>query len=160
MNMGKEIERKYLVRSGEYLTLADPIYFHQGYLSTDPERVVRVRIEGDAAKITIKGSNVGITRDEFEYDIPLEDASYMLNNLALKPTICKYRYKIEYKGFIWEVDRFINENEGLVIAEVELDNEGVSPILPEWIGDEVSGDKRYYNSSLVKNPYSKWKGDK
>ena len=111
------------------------------------------------AKITIKGKNKGFTRDEFEYIIPVSDAEYMLEHLCIKPTISKYRYKIPYKGHFWEVDQFQKENEGLIMAEVEIENEDENLILPEWIGKEVSGDSRYYNSALIDNPYCNWKKD-
>lgn len=154
--MALEIERKFLVKSRTFRQLARPIHIHQGFLSTDKERVVRVRIQGKLAFLTVKGSSQGIARAEYEYRIPVDDARYMLNNLCLRPTIEKNRYRINVEGFTWEVDEFMGENEGLCIAEIELDSPGRKFPLPEWIGAEVTNDPRYYNTYLVKNPYKTW----
>ena len=154
--MAKEIERKFLVISSAYQSLSKPIYFHQGYMSTDPARSVRVRIEGDTAKITIKGKTKGFTRDEFEYTIPADEAQYMLQHLCLQPTIEKYRYKIQIDDLLWEVDEFVGVNEGLIMAEVELATEDSPFTKPHWIGTEVTGDTAYYNMSLVNNPFKNW----
>lgn len=154
--MNKEIERKFLVTSDEFKKLAEPVLYHQGYLSIEPERVVRIRIQGSDARITIKGKNRDIVRDEFDYPIPLEDARYMLEHLCLQPTIQKFRYKIPYGPFTWEVDLFEGANKGLVIAEIELPDITTDFEKPSWIGDEVSSDIRYYNSSLISYPYNQW----
>ncbi|MFH0733230.1 MAG: CYTH domain-containing protein [bacterium] len=154
--MAKEIERKYLIKSDEWKALAKGKYYKQGYLSTIKERVVRVRTIADKGFLTIKGVTVGVTRAEFEYEIPAEEANMMLDNLCEKPIIEKFRAKIEYAGLIWEIDEFHGENEGLTIAEVELTDENQKIELPTWIGEEVSGDPRYFNSNLIKNPYTKW----
>ncbi|HPI38246.1 MAG TPA: CYTH domain-containing protein [Ignavibacteriaceae bacterium] len=154
--MGKEIERKFLVKSEEWKSLAKGTYYRQGYLSTVKERVVRVRTIDDKGFLTIKGKVEGISRSEFEYEIPVDDANLMLDSLCEKPIIEKYRAKIEYKGAIWEVDEFHGENEGLVVAEVELKDENQVVEIPSWIGEEVSGDPRYFNSNLIKNPFTKW----
>ena len=154
--MGKEIERKYLVKNDDWKKLAEGIYYKQGYLSTVKERTVRVRTIGEKGYLTIKGLTVGVTRSEFEYEIPAEEANQMLDNLCERPIIEKLRAKIEYKGLIWEIDEFHGENEGLVVAEVEIKDENQAIDLPEWIGEEVSGDPRYFNSNLIKNPYTKW----
>jgi len=121
-----------------------------------PERTVRVRTIGDMGFLTIKGKNIGATRMEFEYEIPVNDANEMLDKLCEKPLIEKIRRKIDFGGFTWEVDEFFGENKGLVIAEVELSDEAQQPELPKWIGEEVTDDPRYYNANLVKNPYSMW----
>jgi adenylate cyclase len=155
--MPKEIERKFLVKSNLYKSLGKADYLHQGFLSTEKERVVRVRIKGEMAWITIKGISEGASRAEFEYEIPKEDAQFLLENLCISPTIEKYRYKINIEGFTWEVDEFLGENEGLVIAEIELEEEGQEFPKPEWIGQEVTGDPRYYNANLVTNPFKNWK---
>ena len=155
--MANEIERKFLVINQEYKSLGTKHYIHQGFLSTDKERVVRIRVFDEQAFITVKGKNAGATRAEFEYDIPLEDARYMLENLCLKPTIEKYRYNINYEGFTWEVDEFLGENEGLLVAEIELEHPDQEFLLPGWVGEEVTADPRYYNANLVKNPYKNWK---
>ena len=154
--MGLEIERKFLVRSTVFKSLGTKHYIHQGFLSTDKERVVRIRIMDDKAFITIKGKTIEATRSEFEYPVPVEDARFMLEKLCLKPTIEKYRYRVLFEGFTWEIDEFLGENEGLIIAEVELGHPGQEFKLPEWIGEEVTSDPRYYNANLVKNPYKSW----
>ena len=115
-----------------------------------------MRIIGEQGYITIKSGTVGHTRSEFEYSIPLEDAEEMLNTLCLKPLIEKIRYKINAGSLVWEVDEFLGENEGLIIAEVELANENQQVDLPNWIEREVN-DKKYFNSYLVEHPYSEWK---
>jgi adenylate cyclase len=155
--MPKEIERKFLVRSDIYHSLTKGEYVHQGFLSTEKERVVRVRIKEDKAWITIKGKSAGATRAEFEYEIPKADAQFLLENLCIRPTIEKYRYRINIEGFTWEVDEFLGENEGLVIAEIELEAEDQEFPMPGWIGEEVTGDPRYYNANLVMNPFKNWK---
>lgn len=155
--MGKEIERKFLVKSGNFKENAKKEHIHQGFLSTEKERVVRVRIMGAEAYLTIKGLSEGITRKEFEYKIPLEDARVLLRELCKKPTIEKYRYRVEHGGLTWEVDEFLGANEGLVVAEVELEDPDQEVSLPSWAGREVSGDPRYFNSNLVKDPYKNWK---
>ena len=154
--MSKEIERKFLVNSSIYKEMVSPEFYNQGYISTERGRTVRVRIQGETARLTIKGPSQGIMRDEFEYVIPTDEARYMLEHLCIQPTISKYRYKIPYKGFIWEVDEFLGDNQGLVVAEIELPSPDTSFEKPEWIGKEVSGDTRYFNSFLVRNPYKNW----
>ncbi len=154
--MAKEIERKFLVKGDAWRQLDTGKIYRQGYLSVTPERTVRVRTIGDAGFLTIKGKNIGATRMEFEYEIPLDDAAEMLDKLCEKPLIEKIRRKIPFGGFTWEVDEFFGDNAGLVIAEVELSDETRQPELPDWIGEEVTDDPRYYNANLVKNPYSMW----
>ncbi len=154
--MGKEIERKFLVLNDGYKKQSKAVLYKQGFLSTQKERVVRVRVAGDKAFLTVKGITRSISRSEFEYEIPFEDAETMLNELCEKPLIIKYRYKIPMGDFVWEVDEFLEENKGLVIAEIELEQEGQNYPIPEWLGKEVTKDPKYYNSNLVKNPYSNW----
>ncbi|HHB77052.1 MAG TPA: CYTH domain-containing protein [Desulfobulbus sp.] len=154
--MGYEIERKFLVVGNRWKKDTDGILYRQGYLSTEKERTVRVRTIGDSAFLTVKGINTGIRRLEFEYEIPLPDAEIMLDDLCEQPIIEKYRYRIPYKGFFWEVDEFLGNNTGLVIAEIELDREEQSFERPPWIGREVSGDPRYFNSALSIHPYQSW----
>ncbi|TCS38590.1 adenylate cyclase [Paucimonas lemoignei] len=154
--MGIEIERKFLVNGNAWKAAANSVLYRQGYLSTDKARTVRVRIAGDRAFMTIKGMGSGIARPEFEYEIPLEDAAAMLDDLCLKPLIEKHRYIVEYKGLRWEVDEFFGENRGLVVAEVELDSADQVVELPDWVGSEVTGDARYYNSSLIAHPFNQW----
>lgn len=154
--MAKEIERKFLVVSRDYKQQAEGIYYRQGYLCSSRERVVRVRVAGEKAFLTIKGANQGITRSEYEYEIPVEEAKEILDNLCLKPDIEKIRYRIAYEGFVWEVDEFMGLNAGLVVAEIELPDEETSFNKPSWVGEEVSHDPRYYNANLINKPYSEW----
>ena len=154
--MGKEIERKYLVNMALWQPKSGGIHFKQGYLSAQKERVVRVRIEGDHAKLTIKGVNVGVTRSEFEYNIPLEDAQILLDELCEQPLIDKHRHKEVHYGKTWEIDVFHGLNAGLVVAEIELQTEDEAVTLPDWIVREVSSDPRYFNSNLLRAPFSTW----
>lgn len=157
--MAKEIERKFLVISDEYKALGEGVLYRQGYLSRVKERIVRVRLVGERGFLTIKGENRGAVRDEFEYEIPAEDATLMLDLLCEKPLIEKKRYRITHAGIIWEVDEFLGENEGLVLAEVELDNENQVIELPNWIGKEVTADARYFNSNLSLLPFKRWQSE-
>ena len=154
--MAIEIERKYLVKDCSYKSCAKGYLYKQGYLLSDPEKVVRVRIISKKGYITIKSKVIGITRFEYEYEIPLEDAEEMLNLLCEKPIIEKHRYKCDYMGFTWEIDEFHGHNEGLILAEIELEDENCVFSKPEWIGEEVTGITKYYNSNLAKHPYSEW----
>lgn len=154
--MGVEIERKFLVRNQDWKALGQGVLLRQGYLSSAPERIVRVRIEGDAAMLTIKGRTSGMTRSEWEYPIPIEDAQAFLDNLCERPIIEKYRYRIPFEGLVWEVDEFLGENAGLIVAEVELESEQQVFAKPEWIGEEVTHDTRYFNANLLRHPYTKW----
>lgn len=153
--MKVEIERKFLVRGEAWRELAEGVPFRQGYLQTRP-CTVRVRTEGARGVLTIKGPSQGIARQEFEYEIPVEEADLMLDTLAQRPLIHKCRYAVPYKGFIWEIDEFFEENAGLVVAEIELSNEAQPFEKPEWIGEEVTGDRRYSNASLSVLPFSRW----
>ncbi|MBU3917696.1 CYTH domain-containing protein [bacterium] len=154
--MTKEIERKFLLKNDSWRENAVGTGFRQGYLPTRDECVVRVRIAGYNAYLTIKGRNVGISRLEFEYAIPVSEADSMLDKLCVKPIIEKTRYNVSHEGLLWEIDVFTGENEGLILAEIELNTEEQQIQLPEWIGEEVSEDPKYYNSNLVKNPYCNW----
>ena len=154
--MGKEIERKFLLKGDSWRALAKGVKYRQGYLNSIKERVVRVRIIDNQGFLTVKGITSGASRLEFEYEIPLTDAAVMLDELCEKPLIEKNRYKIEHAGLIWEIDEFVGENQGLVVAEVELKSEDQSFEAPEWIGQEVSGEPKYFNSNLILNPYSRW----
>lgn len=155
--MGKEIERKFLVTSNDFKIGAEGVLYRQGYITNLPQKVVRVRIAGNDGFLTIKGGNRGITRTEFEYSIPLEEATLLLDQFCEGKLIEKYRYCIPYKGFIWEVDEFLGDNEGLLMAEIELPEENSRFELPSWIGKEVSDDLRYYNANLLNTPYKSWK---
>jgi CYTH domain-containing protein len=153
--MALETERKFLVKGHEWQSLGKAIPYAQGYLSTERGRTVRVRIAGTKSYLTVKGPVRGITREEFEYEIPIEDAKIMMT-LCTGNRIEKTRTKIRIGRHVWEVDEFSGANTGLVLAEVELSDprEHVEP--PEWIGPEVTGDPRYYNSNLARHPYSEW----
>lgn len=155
--MGIEIERKFLLASDAWRGLGQPTPMRQGYLAADPVRTVRVRIEGERAVLTIKSKSEGASRGEWEYEIPVPDAAELLDRLCERPLVEKTRHRIEYAGHTWEVDEFAGENAGLVVAEIELGSEDETFDQPEWIGREVTGDARYYNSSLIRLPYSRWK---
>lgn len=156
--MAKEIERKFLVENDEYKNEAvTKRLIRQGFLSSKKEAVVRIRVTDQNAFITVKGPSTGSTRAEFEYIIPQDDALEMLEHLCEKPLIEKYRYIIKYEGSTWEVDEFMGENEGLVLAEIELTGENQDFTRPGWLGKEVTADQRYYNSNLIKNPWKDWK---
>jgi len=152
--MAREIERKFLIK-GSAWRRAGAMRLRQGYLSSAKGRTVRVRTVGDKAYLTIKGMAVGATRPEFEYEIPYEDAKELLD-LCEMPLIEKDRYRVEEGGVVWEIDEFLGENLGLIIAEVELESEGQPLTKPDWVGEEVTGDPRYFNSNLTKKPYTKW----
>jgi len=151
-----EMEKKFKVVHEGWRQGASGILLKQAYLSTDPDRTIRVRIEGTKARLTVKGPLQGLSRLEFEYKIPLGDGEAMLVNLCKNHPIEKLRFRIPFKGHIFEVDEFRGENQGLVIAEVELKEEEEPLELPDWIGDEVTSDERYYNSYLSENPFQLW----
>jgi CYTH domain-containing protein len=153
--MPTEIERKFLVTGSEWRQ-AKGSHVRQGYLNRDKERTVRVRLAGEKAFLTIKGLSDGASRDEFEYEIPVTQAEQLLS-LCDGPILHKVRHVVEYSGLIWEVDEFLGENEGLVVAEVELEREDQPFQRPSWLGQEVTDDPRYFNSNLCTNPYSKWR---
>ncbi|MEG2963671.1 MAG: CYTH domain-containing protein, partial [Janthinobacterium sp.] len=136
--MGIEIERKFLLAGDAWRSLGQAVLLRQGYLSSTRERVVRVRIEGEQAMLTIKGANVGASRGEWEYPIPLADAVELLDGLCEQPLIEKYRHRIEHAGMVWEVDEFLGANAGLIVAEIELASEDQPFEKPDWIGAEVS----------------------
>lgn len=154
--MGTEIERKFLLKGDAWRELGEGTHYRQGYLNSAKERTVRVRTINEKGFLTVKGITVGATRVEYEYEIPKDECSAMLDDLAEKPIIEKSRYKIDYEGFTWEIDEFFGENKGLIVAEIELESEDQTFEKPEWIGDEVTGDPRYFNSNLIKHPYTKW----
>jgi len=150
-----EIERKFLINPELWQPSVNGVEIKQGYLSVDPERVVRVRVAGEKAFLTIKGKPVGIVRTELEYEIPKNEAEVLLK-LCLDFPVEKIRFKEKIGELVWEIDIFKGENEGLIMAEVELADENQNVDLPDWVGDEVSSDSRYYNAWLSQNPYSKW----
>jgi len=152
--MAVEIERKFLV-VGEAWRIAPAVFYSQGYLNRDKARTVRVRIAGEEAFLTIKGTSVGARRAEFEYPIPLWDARELLA-MCEQPLIEKNRRKILHEGFVWEVDEFLGENLGLVVAEIELPAEDTAFAQPDWVGEEVTEDVRYFNSNLSRTPFTHW----
>jgi adenylate cyclase len=154
--MGTEIERKFLVIGNAWRELAVGTEYRQGYLCSGSDRTVRVRIAGGKAFLTIKGKSSGISRMEFEYAIPVEDARVLLAELCEQPVIDKIRYKVDYRGFVWEVDEFLGDNAGLLVAEIELEEEEQAFEKPPWVGAEVSADRRYSNAGLVRFPFSRW----
>jgi CYTH domain-containing protein len=152
--MAIEIERKFLTVNDAWRS-ASAVYFCQGYLNRSKERTVRIRVAGELGFLTIKGASTGASRAEFEYEIPLADAKQLLA-LCDGPLIEKYRRNITFAGMLWEVDEFLGDNQGLVVAEIELESESQSFSKPDWIGEEVTQDARYYNSNLSINPFSNW----
>ncbi|MBP6732337.1 MAG: CYTH domain-containing protein [Chitinophagales bacterium] len=155
--MPLEIERKFLVDKAKWLALdkPKPAFFRQGYLLTDPLKTIRVRQTDDAGFITIKGLSVGATREEFEYKIPKAEAGELLDKFAVAG-LTKHRYKIEFKNKLWEVDEFLGDNQGLIVAEIELVSETEKFELPDWITREVTAEQKYYNSNLSVNPFKNW----
>lgn len=155
--MGKEIERKFLIDVDKWNYQGSITKIKQGYLSDDKHKVIRIRLEKtfkDIAYITIKSTVTGISRDEFEYEIPYNDGKELIK--LCDKVIEKTRYKYHLNNDIWEIDVFYGENEGLVIAEIELDSEDSVVYLPDWVIKEVTGDHKYYNSNLINNPYKDW----
>ncbi|MBT4735830.1 MAG: CYTH domain-containing protein [Candidatus Marinimicrobia bacterium] len=153
--MAKEIERKFLMDLTHWPRDTEGTPYRQGYLSITKKGIVRVRIKGEIATLTVKSSGTGLSRDEFEYEIPIDDAEALIN-LCQNDIIEKTRYKIMAKGKLWDVDEFHGENSGLWLAEVELESEDESVILPKWVIQEVSGDEKYYNAFLSKHPFLTW----
>ena len=153
--MGTEIERKFLVRDPSIIGGRAGVPYRQGYLSTAPERTVRVRHAGGHAFITIKGKTHGASRPEFEYEIPVADAIVLLG-MCPDPLIEKTRYRIDHAGRTWEIDVFAGANAGLVIAEVEIPSINARVEIPAWAGPEVTDDPRYANARLATHPYGRW----
>jgi CYTH domain-containing protein len=157
--MAKEIERKFLVAHQAWRESVNTIHvYRQGYLSYDSERTVRVRATEVTGYLTIKGITEGLTRDEFEYEIPLADALALLQ-LCERPAIEKKRYIVPNGAHVWEVDVFEGVNEGLVVAEIELGSEDEAFDKPNWLGNEVSSDRKYSNSELSLHPFKDWSND-
>lgn len=152
--MAIEIERKFLVTNDEWRS-ADFKHYCQGYLNRDQDRTVRVRVVGESAMLTVKSLTSNASRFEFEYEIPVSDARQMLE-FCEQPLIEKNRYCIQFEGMEWEVDEFLGVNLGLVVAEIELESESQLFKRPDWVGEEVTHDHRYFNSSLSKSPYTTW----
>jgi adenylate cyclase len=155
--MGIEIERKFLVKNDAWRgQVESQVHIMQGYLANNAGLTVRARVKGERAYLTIKGPTQGVSRAEYEYEIPVEDAETMLRELAISPPIDKVRHKIRVGDHVWELDVFAGENAGLVMAEVELESEDETFVLPDWAGEDVSADPRYYNVNLARNPFKHW----
>jgi CYTH domain-containing protein len=155
--MAKEIERKFLLDLAQWQRLPKPPgeHFRQGYLVTDPQKTIRVRLTNTTGYLTIKGIATGATRLEYEYEIPLSEAKELLDNFAVSE-LSKIRYKITHENKTWEIDEFLGDNTGLLVAEIELQSEDESFALPAWVTKEVTGEAQYYNSNLTTHPYNKW----
>ncbi|MBE7170325.1 MAG: CYTH domain-containing protein [Williamsia sp.] len=155
--MAVEIERKYLVDIGKWNKPdnCDKHFYRQGYILTEPEKTIRVRVTDDNGFITIKGKPVGASRSEYEYSIPRQDATELLDKFCAS-VVSKFRYKVPFAGKVWEVDEFLEANEGLIVAEIELTSEDETFERPEWISEEVTGIEKYYNSNLSKHPFKHW----
>ncbi|MDH5546035.1 MAG: CYTH domain-containing protein [Gammaproteobacteria bacterium] len=155
--MAKEIERKFtVIHDGWKAQATASSRFRQGYMGNDDKASIRVRLENDRAFLNIKSATLGIQRHEYEYEIPVSDAEEMLDQLCRKPLIEKVRHFVEFEGNTWEVDVFEGDNAGLVVAEIELEDEQETFSVPDWAGEDVSHDTRYYNVCLVKHPYKDW----
>ena len=154
--MGTEIERKFLALNSDYRKGASLSFYRQGYLLSEREKVVRVRVCNGKGYLSVKGMAKQITRPEFEYEIPEKDANEMLNTFCSNAILEKNRYILNVGGFRWEVDEFLGSNEGLVVAEIELQSESEAFPRPDWLGVEVSLDPRYYNNNLVRHPFREW----
>ena len=153
--MGREIERKFLVKNNSWRVVPGA-ECRQGYLNKDKERTVRVRTINHKGYLTVKGISEGATRLEFEYEIPVNQAEEILTALCEKPLIEKKRYRVPLGKVVFEIDEFFKENKGLIVAEVELENENQQFDKPDWLGKEVTGDPRYFNSNLIKHPFTTW----
>jgi CYTH domain-containing protein len=156
--MAIEIERKFLVRGDDWRSGAVGTDYRQGYLAIEPQCSVRVRLAGDGAWLTIKGASAGLVRPEFEYPVPRDDAEALLD-LCLPGVISKTRYVLTHGRHRWEIDEFHGDNAGLFLAEIELESEDEAFDKPDWLGEEVSHDARYYNAALSSRPYCQWKND-
>ena len=155
--MAKEIERKFLVLNDQWRDrVKKQDYYRQGYLNDAVQCSIRVRVTNDKAYLNIKSATLGIQRSEYEYPIPMEEANEMLDAFSLGPIIEKTRYFVDIGKHTWEIDVFDGDNKGLVVAEIELSDEHEAFEKPDWLGDEVSDDPRYYNVCLVKHPYKDW----
>lgn len=154
--MAIEIERKFLLFNSDWRKeVYASLQISQGYLSSDPGRTVRVRISDQQAFITIKSKTEGTSRAEFEYEIPIGDARQLIQ-LCERPIIEKVRNLVKVEEKIWEIDEFAGDNQGLIVAEIELETEEETITLPDWVGKEVSHDPRYFNASLISHPYNQW----
>ncbi len=158
--MAHEIERKFLLKDDSWRgAVRRSERYRQGYLANTERCSVRVRIADDRAWLNLKSATLGVQRREYEYAIPPEEAEEILEHLCQRPFIEKVRHFVEYQGHTWEIDEFEGDNAGLVVAEIELEQEQQKIPLPPWVGKEVSDDRRYYNACLIEHPYSTWGGN-
>src|SRR5690349_19682014 len=155
--MAIEIERKFLVDKEKWQTLdkSECIFYKQGYIISEPAKTIRVRISSDKAFLTIKGNTTGASRAEFEYEIPVTEANELFTNFCIS-SVAKNRYEITHAGKVWEVDEFLEDNEGLLVAEIELGSENELFDLPPWVKEEVTEESKYYNANLASLPFKKW----
>ena len=152
-----EIERKFLLANSDWRNeVIRSSRIRQGYLGKMDKASVRIRVQGDRANINVKSATLDIRRLEYEYEIPLDEAIEMLDQLCAKPQIDKTRFIVEHGSHVWEIDEFYGDNEGLLVAEVELGSEDEAYEKPAWLGEEVTQDPRYYNVNLIKQPYKQW----
>ncbi len=156
--MAQEIERKYLVHLNQWQAVSKPKgeYYRQGYILTEDAKTIRIRLTDNEAFLTIKGLSIGMSRAEYEYPIPRQDAQEMFEHFVVSE-LSKIRYKIKHGEHLWEIDEFFGDNEGLIVAEIELSDEAETFELPDWIAQEVTGEQQYYNSNLTIRPYRHWK---
>ncbi len=158
--MAIEIEHKFLLATDDWRKhVSHSVKYRQGYLSSQATSSIRVRISDDHAWLNIKTATIGTHRHEYEYEIPMIDANEILNNICRKPLIEKTRHFVTDDGHLWEIDEFEGDNQGLIVAEIELDETGQSFSKPPWLGEEVTGDLRYYNNNLAIHSYSEWRED-
>ena len=155
--MATEIEHKFLIVNDDWRKDADEgTYMVQGYMGSNEQSSIRIRINGDSANLNIKSKTIGIQRSEYDYPIPVDEAKEMLESLCDRPFIEKTRFHVMHDGHEWEIDVFAGDNEGLIVAELELSSIDENFSLPDWVGKDVSDDPRYYNICLVTNPYKDW----
>ena len=154
--MAIEIERKYLVKSPPLHLAKKKLYIKQGYIVNDQKQVIRVREKGNEYFLTIKGNQIGISRLEYDFPISKKDANELISNFCRDTIIEKTRYYLRFKNHIWEIDEFHKKNQGLVVAEIELNSENENFELPSWVEKEVTSEKKYYNMNLATNPYNNW----
>jgi len=154
--MAIEIERKFLVKEKPFSIAKRSLKINQGYIINEKSKVIRVREKGDDYFLTIKGNNIGISRLEYDFPISKEDAKELIFHFCKTTLIEKTRHYIEHKGHTWEVDEFHGKNNGLIVAEIELESEDEKFEIPDWVGEEVTQDDRYYNMNLAIHPYTSW----
>jgi len=155
--MAIEIEHKFLLANNNWRDhVTHSIQYRQGYLSSQPTSSIRIRVSANKAWLNVKSATIGTHRHEYEYEIPLQDANEMINILCRKPIIEKVRHFVIHEGKTWEIDEFDGDNQGLIVAEIELSEIDQTFSKPEWLGKEVTHDLRYYNNNLAMHPYSEW----